>query len=220
MGSSDYVGTVVATSPASTPAPVPEESSHPATKQSLREDALAAAWLDVRRNVAAHAKDVADSTQIGYRRIESLPQAHTLPACTGHAVDLAATGMGAACPFARAGGAAASQQMPLVFESDDPLVTADECEAVIEEAKAHLAAGRVGSGFTLADTNHNLAVADLPRTLGWLNDVALPRVAALAGTCFDEAAIGPPEDLLIYRALVVGYDAAAGLTHQEVRPAP
>jgi len=46
--------------------------------------------------------------------------------------------------------------------------------------------------------------------------VALPRVAALAATCFGGEAIGPPTDLLIYRALVVQYDAAAGLTHQEV----
>jgi len=67
-----------------------------------------------------------------------------------------------------------------------------------------------------ADTNRNLAVADLPNTLRWLNDFALPRVAALAGECFGAAAIGAPEQLLIYRALVVQYEFAAGLTHQEV----
>jgi len=62
----------------------------------------------------------------------------------------------------------------------------------------------------------NIAVADLPATLSWLNTEGLPRVAALAGKCFGEGAIGAAQDLLIYRALVVQYEWAAGLTHQEV----
>ena len=41
-------------------------------------------------------------------------------------------------------------------------------------------------------------------------------MAALAGQCFGEDAIGPAHQLTLYRALVVQYDAAAGLTHQEV----
>ena len=38
-------------------------------------------------------------------------------------------------------------------------------------------------------------------------------MAAMCGECFGEA-VGPPDELLIYRALVVQYEFAAGLTHQ------
>ena len=159
---------------------------------------------------------------LGYSRIRSLPAPPwSPPRVRAFHCDITATGMGPACPF----GAAAysrgelsttSSELPLVFETETPLFSASECQLLIDEALAHLAAGRSGSGFTLADTNHNLAVADLAKSLAWLNAEGLPRVAALCGECFSEAAIGDPRDLLIYRALVVGYDAAAGLTHQEV----
>ena len=97
-----------------------------------------------------------------------------------------------------------------------PILSTDECASIIAETRAHIAAGKEGSGFTLATTNRNIAVADLPETLAWLNAVGLPRFAALAGACFGPDAIGDPQLLRIYRALVVQYDAAAGLTHQEV----
>ena len=61
-----------------------------------------------------------------------------------------------------------------------------------------------------------VAVADLPETRAWLNEKGLPHIAALTGACFGADAVGDPAELLIYRALVVQYDADAGLTHQEV----
>ena len=89
---------------------------------------------------------------------------------------------------------------------------------IIGETAAHIAAGNdaFGSGFTLAATNRNIAVADLPKTLEWVNEHGFPRVAALLGTCYSAEAIGDPAQLRIYRALVVQYDSADGLTHQEV----
>lgn len=175
---------------------------------------LASGWLDLRRNEAAHARDVAQSTQIGYQRLGEL-SSDELPAITSFEVDRAATGMGSACPFS-AHDPLGTSPLPLLFQTDAPLIAHEECQAIIDEARAHIYRGGGGSGFTLADTNRNLAVADLPKTLRWLNLKGLPRVAAMAGACFDEGAIGPAKDLLIYRALVVQYDAAAGLTHQEI----
>ena len=145
----------------------------------------------------------------------------TLPSATAYGVPSAATGMGSACPFLTA--AIGEQpppprqlELPLVFCTDGPLVTAEECASIVHETSQHIAGGGSSSGFTLADTNRNIAVADLPGTQSWLNEVGLPRVAAMMGKCFGEVAIGDPRELFVYRALVVQYDAAAGLTHQEV----
>ena len=178
-----------------------------------REALITRGWLDLRRNLASHAREVAQSTELGFEEVRALPPPPWRPPGV-RAWDVAstATGMGPVCPFAAPGRASA----PRVFETDSPLLSGDECEAIIEETRDHIAAGRGGSVFTLATTNRNIAIADLPRTLGWLNAHGLPRVAALAGECFGEEAIGDPRQLLIYRALVVQYDAAAGLTHQEV----
>jgi len=179
-----------------------------------RDKFIEQSWLDLRRNTAAHTQDVMDSTRLGYARIPSLPQIYTT--ATPYDVPTQATGLGPACPFLQASPDPNAASLPLVWVSDEPLVSSAECNAIVDEAKAHLAAGKAGSGFTLSDTNHHMAVRDLPGTLEWLNTEGLPRVAALAGQCYDEEAIGDPKDLLIYRALVVGYEHAAGLTHQEV----
>lgn len=141
-----------------------------AVESGNKQELLGKHWLDLRRNTAAHDRDVAQSPELGYTRIQSLPPASELPACTAFDVDRAATGMGSACPFAAAAdGGCGSSPLPLVFQTDAPLVLADECQAIIDEARAHIESGGAGSGFTLADTNRNLAVADLPHTLAWLN---------------------------------------------------
>jgi len=180
-----------------------------------KEALLKSRWLDFKINEAAHARDVAQSVQIGYKRSGSMPTIDV--SAKGFSVPRCATGMGPVCPFA-----AAAKDLPLteplelVFESDVPIASIAECDSVVDEAKAYIASGGSGSGFTLADTNRNIAVADLPHTLKWLNEEAFPRIAVMATSCFGEDAIGPPEKLLLYRALVVQYDALAGLTHQEV----
>ena len=186
-----------------------------------KDAALAAAWLDLRRNEASHDREVSQSSELGYTQASTLPPMETLPSATAYGVPSAATGMGSACPFLTA--AIGEQpppprqlELPLVFCTDGPLVTAEECASIVHETSQHIAGGGSSSGFTLADTNRNIAVADLPGTQSWLNEVGLPRVAAMMGKCFGEAAIGDPRELFVYRALVVQYDAAAGLTHQEV----
>ena len=68
------------------------------------------------------------------------------------------------------------------------------------------------STFTMTNTNRDVAVHDLPRTLRWLNAAfdrwLLPTVRA----AFGDAAGGA----YVYRSLVVQYDAAARLTHQPI----
>ena len=132
-----------------------------------------------------------------------------MPSATPIKVPPSALGLGRASPF---------DGDDLLHVTASPVLTENECEDIIAEARVHVAAcnGVAQSGFTLADTNHNIRVADLPRTLEFVNAEGLPRLAALAGECFGEAAVGNPTELVIYRALVVGYDAASGLTHQEV----
>ena len=182
---------------------------------SSREKLVQGAWLDLRRNQAAHLREVEQSLELGYERIQSLPACAT-PNVRPFSCAASETGMGPACPFLPAESCGADEPADLVFETEEPIFSADECRTIVKTTREHIASGGGGSGFTLADTNRNIAVADMPSVQGWLNSEGLPRVAALAGGCFGEGAIGRPEDLLIYRALVVQYDAAAGLTHQEV----
>ena len=64
-------------------------------------------WLDLQRNVAVHAREVAQSASLGYERVRALPAPPwTPPTARPYFVDPAATGMGPVCPFALA---AASQ---------------------------------------------------------------------------------------------------------------
>jgi hypothetical protein len=125
-----------------------------------------------------------------------------------------ATGMGSVCPFAY--GLPDRTELPLIFETVAPLLSSDECRVAIDEARAHIAAGGEGTGFTYTDTAQNVAVASLPRTLAWLNGEGSARIAALTSSCYGEAVVGAPSELQLYRALVVHYDAAQGLTHQQV----
>ena len=181
-----------------------------------RQRVLSAAQADFARNVEIHTSEKEESAQLGYGRIRSLPAyPWAPPPVRSYGVPPSATGMGPVCPFALAADPRA-RSLPLVFESEAPLFTAEECQMVVDEAREHIASGRAGTSFTYADTSRGMGVADLPRSLAWLNAVGMPRVAALAGACYGEAAIGDPRRLVLYRALVVQYDAAAGLTHQPV----
>ena len=185
--------------------------------------ALRAAWPEeFVHNGLIHEQEKMRSIELGYRPIQRWPDpTWTPPGARGLHVPSSATGMGRVCPFASSqqrlpSGRLPSGGLPLVFGTTEPLFSAGECEMIIDEARSVAATGKVGSGFTLEETTRSMAVASLPKTQGWLNDEALARVAALSGACFGEGAIGDPRELLLYRALVVQYDAAAGLTHQEV----
>ena len=65
------------------------------------------------------------------------------------------------------------------------------------------------------DTNRDVAVHELPRTLEWLNGGAFARVTSLALACFP-GVVHDATALWIYRGLVIKYEAAAGLTHQPI----
>ncbi len=190
---------------------------------SEREALIRNAWLDLRRNLATHEREIAQAEELGYKAIENMPPlTWEPPAVRSFDVLPTATGMGPACPF-RTGsgvekrerereGVVSGESLPLVFETKSPIASKEECQMMIDETAAYIAAGNdaFGSGFTLATTNRNIAVVDLPKTLAWLNSQGLPRVASLFGRCYSAEAIGDPAQLRIYRALVVQYDAADG----------
>ena len=181
----------------------------------------AARWYlapELRLNTLEHSREIDESCRMGYVRTGAYPPPPnwTPPRVQPYYVSAASTGMGPVCPFALAApDRAATAGLPLVFVTLDPLFSAAECQMVIEEAKALTAVGGGGSDFTLSDTSRNIAVADLPATRAWLNEVAHARLAKLAADCYGEVAIGAGSELHLYRALVVQYDAAQGLTHQQ-----
>lgn len=190
----------------------------PAPSQARGAMLRAAAVSEMPINRMAHAHELARAEDLGYRMVGHLPlPPWRPPPVRPYYVPRDATGMGPVCPFAFASPDADAPSLPLVFETQaEPLVSAAECSMVVDEARAHIAAGGRGATFSYTETSRNIAVHELPRTQQWLNAEGLPRVSALAGTCFGEAAIGDLRRLRIYRALVVQYDAAAGLTHQEM----
>jgi len=177
-----------------------------------------AAFTEFRQNSMAHAQELLRAEDLGYRPVSSLPlPPWRPPPVRPYYVPRDATGMGPVCPFALAAPDPEASALPLVFETyAEPMASMDECSMVVDEARAHIASGGVGATFSYTETSRNIAVHSLPRTQQWLNSCLLPRVSALAGMCFGEAAIGDLRRLRIYRALVVQYDAAAGLTHQEM----
>jgi tetratricopeptide (TPR) repeat protein len=56
----------------------------------------------------------------------------------------------------------------LVFETRQPLVRSSVCAAIRREARRAMAAG-ASSSFTMTETNRDVPVHELPRTLRWLN---------------------------------------------------
>ena len=182
-----------------------------------RQSLLQAAWPDLRLNMARHQQELDEAANMGYHRSRLWPDpSWTPPSVLAYDVPRAATGLGPVCPFASYAQPNRAQ-LPLVFQTTTPLLSADECQVAIDEARAHIA--RSGdasdSGFSYTDTSRNVAVSDLPRTLAWLNSDGCTRVAGMTSRCFGEA-VGDPSQLRLYRALVVHYDATQGLTHQTV----
>mmetsp|Transcript_10774 Transcript_10774/g.19991 ORF Transcript_10774/g.19991 Transcript_10774/m.19991 type:complete len:456 (-) Transcript_10774:35-1402(-) len=111
-------------------------------------------------------------------------------------------GMGFRCPF---------ESDDLIFASS-PLFSSSECRAIREEAAKFIADG-AQSSFTMVDTNRDVGLHELPKTMRWLKDGAFARVASFAAQCFPSA-VDNASSLWIYSGLVIHYDASARLTHQ------
>ena len=170
--------------------------------------ALKPSAASLSKNLLAHEEELAESLALGYERPRGAAAVErAAPQTRRWLVDRSALGMGAACPFA--------PNECGVVATTDPLFSVTECTAIREEAAEHIAAGSGGSTFTMVDTNRDVAVHAMPRAQSWLNRVGLPRVARLAASCFGSG-VGDPGNLFVYRALVINYDAAAGLTRQPV----
>lgn len=192
-------------------------ASHALMSTVVRSSAPSLSSQDLQQNAEMHMAELKASAELGYQRISKVPDPpKSLSGIRPFYVPPHATGIGPACPFATSLPANSEGNLPLVFETIGPLFSSEECQAMIDEARGYAAAGRSGSTFTMDDTSRSFAAAQLPDTLAFLNDEGFPRVAALAGACFGESVVGDPKDLVLYRALVVQYDAAAGLTHQPV----
>lgn len=176
---------------------------------------LREAWREMQDNIQEHAHELEEARMLGYN-CHSLPSRPWQPPdVIPFRVPAAATGMGPVCPFAFAADVMEpSATLPLIFETTSPIFSHAECQSIVEEARAHMAAGLAEATFSYNSTCHNVAVADLPHTLQFLNAEGFPRVAHLAGRCFGTDAIGEAAALRVYRGLIVHYDAAAGLTHQ------
>jgi tetratricopeptide (TPR) repeat protein len=106
------------------------------------------------------------------------------------------------------------QNGDLVFESQQPLVTADECKAIIEEARATIAQGLIGeadkqnsetSDQARILTNSQLGEARLsqmpPARLQWLQETLQKRFLPLLE---DRFGVG---NLILYDGLVLGHQA-------------
>ena len=153
-------------------------------------------------NAAAHAAELLASADIGFRRADA---AVPVVSYTTHSVGRNALGMGSACPF---------ETDELVVAAAAPVFTQAECCAVVDEARSLIAEG-ARSRFTMTDTNRDVAVEDMPKTLAWLNNGAFARLTSLAAACYP-GVVDDATDLWVYRALVINYDHSAQLTHQPI----
>jgi predicted 2-oxoglutarate/Fe(II)-dependent dioxygenase YbiX len=156
----------------------------------------------MRMNEALHKTELENSEALGFRRASA---AVPVPSTSCWHVSRSSLGMGHACPY---------ESDALVHASIEPLFSAQECHDVRTEAATLISAG-ARSSFTMVDTNRDVAVHDLPKTLSWLNAGAFARIASLAAACFP-GAITDPTSLWVYRGLVIQYDASADLTHQPI----
>ena len=153
-------------------------------------------------NAAAHAAELFASAVIGFRRADA---AVPVVSWTTHCVGRNALGMGSACPF---------ETDELVVAAAAPVFSPAECCAVVDEARSLIAEG-ARSRFTMTDTNRDVAVEDMPKTLAWLNNGAFARLTSLAAACYP-GVVDDATDLWVYRALVINYDHSAQLTHQPI----
>mmetsp|Transcript_112405 Transcript_112405/g.204689 ORF Transcript_112405/g.204689 Transcript_112405/m.204689 type:complete len:522 (+) Transcript_112405:43-1608(+) len=151
-------------------------------------------------NLAEHDAEIAASEESGFFRATAAVPVGGPKA--SYQVPRIALGMGAHCPF---------DSDELIFESPQ-LFTAEECRALRDEATAHIANG-AQSTFSMTNTNRDVHLHDLSRSLSWLNSGAFARVASFAAKCFPSA-VDNVTDLWIYDGLVIQYDARKGLTQQ------
>eukprot|EP00965_Chrysotila_dentata_P204309 6182257-Pleurochrysis_carterae.AAC.3 len=105
-------------------------------------------------------------------------------------------------------------QDKLVFQTRKRVLSSAVCAAIRREARAKMDLG-ARSAFTMVDTNRDVPVHEMPRTLRWLMSALSARIFPAIVDCFPHVASHHSE-LYVYRALVIEYDAAAGLTHQPV----
>ena len=157
----------------------------------------------LQQNILDHEEELKTSGELGFRRATEVVS--PVPARPIGLINRTVLGMGGECPF---------QGSELVFETMAPVFTQEECAAIRAEAE-ELIGGGISSTFTMTDTNRDCAVHDLPRTLQWLDDGGLARIASLVAHCFPSA-VESAESLWVYRGLVINYDSAAGLTHQPI----
>lgn len=181
-------------------------------------------------NRRAHAEETRDSLELGYTPTSSPVRRRSLPTLIARELPRNALGFGR-------GGFGPFASGKLVFETRQPLVRPAVCAAILREAKRAMAAG-ASSSFTMTETNRDVPVHELPRTLRWLNAflsaVLEPAVRQAYGDRAVDGRLGSwrlrrrggraggdgsgarAGQLVVYRALVVQYDAAARLTHQPV----
>ncbi|KAL1507563.1 hypothetical protein AB1Y20_007183 [Prymnesium parvum] len=185
----------------------------------------------LRANVAEHAEERAHSRRLGFSPIvfSSPPPPSTVhiePRLVGHSPSppLAARarsclppfgthvhkvprhtlGMGSQCPF---------DTDELIHATKHPVLTEAECEAIRQEAEERMAEG-ARSSFTMTETNRDVPVHEMPRTLRWLEEGGLLRLCSLARACFASAV--SERGLWVYRGLVIKYSFDEGLTHQPI----
>lgn len=101
----------------------------------------------------------------------------------------------------------------LVSVMRDPIISATECDALVAEAAAAMESGmRSSFTYTAASRLGEVHVHDLPAGRRWLADLLGSTIFPLLGSRFGVAS----DELAVYDALVVRYDAARNATRQPV----
>ena len=103
-------------------------------------------------------------------------------------------------------------EMHLVHESTAPLVTEEECAAVVQESE-EWARGR-GGWTSTRHFNHpttDIPLQELPRTRAWFNGACLDRLYPFLAASFADA-LPNPRALRVADAFVVKYNASGGQT--------
>ena len=103
----------------------------------------------------------------------------------------------------------------LIHPTAEPVLSVAECEALVAEAKAAMAAGRTSTfTYTQASKIGEVHVHDLPRAREWLRrrlyDTLFPWVVERFGEPSDALNVVVEDELAVYDALVIAYDASGG----------
>jgi hypothetical protein len=111
-----------------------------------------------------------------------------------------------------------AQRRRIAFTSRRPLLTAQECSAVLAAADAHVA-GSLGGAWPSVRRSSvpttDIAVEDVPALVPWLRALLASRVFPLLAACFPRLADGRRLEagaLRVHDAFIVRYDAARGST--------